>query len=245
MIRQAWARLVHKQFLFLYPLALGVLDAAAFFAVYASLHGPLNWGEFTRANFAAGTFLRGHLDELVHPGLAMIVALASGALLCLLTAAIRAPFYRAIAGPSYPFVPRTATELLRLTLFYLVSYPVIRILPSLFDENAGVWTAAGTIALLVVSLLLVYTDYIIVLEDMPAAKAVSRGIRLLRRGLLPTVLFYLAFNLLYSPIWNFFSSHYEGNFRMLFPIAQLLVDALFVLVGDIVFIFLFDHIRRS
>jgi hypothetical protein len=236
--------LVHKQYLFLYPLVLGVVEAVAFYAVYAALGGAPTWSEFARANFAPATFLREHLSDLTRPGAPLVVALAAGVCVCLISAAIRAPFYRAIAGPSYPLAPRSRTELWRLFIFYLVSYPLLRLLPAFFQQGT-VWAAAGWVALLVASVAIVYTDYIIVLEDLSIGRALSRGVRVLRKGWLLTMVFYLGFILLYSPVWDFYSAHYDGNFRVLFPVSQLLADTLYALVGDVVFIFLYDHIRRS
>jgi hypothetical protein len=243
-LRNAWARLVHKQFLFVYPLVIGVVDAAAFFSVYAALGGQLSWGEFARADFAAGTYLHAHLDQLARPGLPLLVAAVAGICVCFVTAAVRAPFYRAIAGPSYPTAPRSWRELSRLFVFYLILYPVLRIVPDFFEAGAAI-AVVGGVALLVVSVLVIYVDYAIVLEDLPVITAASRNLRLLRRGWASTIFVFLAFALSYNLVWSFYQSHFDGNFRPLFPLSWFLVDALFVLVGDIVFIFLYDHLRRS
>jgi hypothetical protein len=243
-LRNAWARLVHKQFLFVYPLVIGVVDAVAFFAVYAALGGPLSWGEFARADFAAGTYLHAHLSQLARPGLPLLVAVAAGVCVCFVSAAVRAPFYRAIAGPSYPTAPRSWHELSRLFVFYLILYPVVRIVPDFFEAGASI-TVVGGLALLVVSVLVIYIDYAIVLEDLPVLTAVSRNLRLLRRGWASTIFVFLAFALLYNLVWGFYQSHFDSNFRLLFPISWFLVDTLFALVGDVIFIFLYDHLRRS
>jgi len=243
-LRNAWARLVHKQFLFVYPLVIGVVDAAAFFAVYTALGGQLSWAEFARADFAAGAYLHAHLDQLARPGLPLLVAIAAGVCVCFVAAAVRAPFYHAIAGPSYPTSPRSWRELSRLFVFYLILYPVVRIVPDFFEAGASIAAVAG-VALLVVSVLLIYVDYAIVLEDLPVVTAVSRNLRLLRRGWAPTIFAFLAFALSYNLVWGFYQSHFEGSFRLLFPISWFLVNALFALVGDVVFIFLYDHLRRS
>lgn len=243
-LRSAWARLVRKQFLFVYPLVVAAVDVTAFFAVYAALGGQLSWGEFARADFAAGTYLHAHLHQLARPGLPLLVAVAAGVCVCFVSAAVRAPFYRAIAGPSYPTAPRSWRELSRLFVFYLILYPVVRIVPDFFETGAVI-SVVGGVALLVVSILVIYIDYGIVLEDLPIITAVSRNLRILRRGWAPTIFFFLAFALLYNLVWGFYQSHFDGDFRLLFPISWFLVDALFALVGDILFIFLYDHLRRS
>lgn len=242
-LRSAWARLVRKQFLFVYPLVIGAIDGIAFFAVYAALGGRLTWTEFARADFGAGAYLHAHLAELARPGLPMLVAVAAGIGVCALSAAVRAPFYRAIAGSSYPFAPRSWPEMGRLFSFYLVLYPVTRLLPDLFAP--GTAAAVGGIALLVVAVLVIFIDYAIVLEDLPVLAAVRRNLRVLRRGWAPTIAFFLAFVLLYNLVWGFYQSHFDGSFRALFPISWFLVNALFALIGDIAFIFLYDHLRRS
>lgn len=228
----------------MYPLVIGAIDGIAFFGVYAALGGRLTWSDFARADFAAGAYLQAHGEQLTRPGLPMLVALVAGICVCGLSAAVRAPFYRAIAGSSYPLAPRSWREMGRLFAFYLVLYPVTRLLPDFFKAGTAVAAVAG-IALLVVSLLVIFIDYAIVLEDLPAVAAARRNLRILRRGWAPTIAFFLAFVLLYNLVWGFYQSHFDGSFRALFPISWFLVNALFALVGDIVFIFLYDHLRRS
>jgi hypothetical protein len=225
-------------------LVIGAVDAIAFFAVYAALGGQLSLGEFARTDFAAGTYLHAHLDQLARPGLPLFVALIAGICVCFVSAAVRAPFYRAVAGSSYPSAPRSWRELSRLFAFYLALYPIVRIVPDFFVAGAFIAAVAG-IALLVVSVLVIYIDYAIVLEDLPVITAVSRNLRLLRRGWAPTIFAFLAFAFSYNLVWGFYQSHFDGSFRLLFPISWFLVDALFALVGDVVFIFLYDHLRRS
>jgi hypothetical protein len=226
-------------------LVIGAIDGIAFFAVYAALGGRLTWTEFARVDFAAGAYLHAHLAELARPGLPMLVALVAGLGVCALSAAVRAPFYRAIAGgSSYPLAPRSWPEMGRLFTFYLVLYPITRLVPDLFATGTASATVGG-IALLVVAVLVIFIDYAIVLEDLPVAAAVRRNLRVLRRGWAPTIAFFLAFVLLYNLVWGFYQSHFDGSFRALFPISWFLVNALFALIGDIAFIFLYDHLRRS
>lgn len=244
-LRSAWTRLVRRQFLFVYPLVIGVIDGIAFFAVYAALGGRLTWTEFARADFAAGAYLHAHLADLARPGLPLLVALVAGIGVCALSAAVRAPFYRAIAGSSsYPLAPRSWPEMGRLFSFYLVLYPVTRLLPDAFTAETAA-AAVGGIALLLVAALVIFVDYAIVLEDVPVTIAVRRNLRVLRRGWAPTIAFFLAFVFLYNLVWGFYQSHFDGAFRALFPVSWFLVNALFALIGDVVFIFLYDHLRRS
>ena len=64
---------------------------------------------------------------LLHPGPG--VAVFVGLAVCVFTAMLRAPLFRAIAGPGYPLTPRSWEEAGRLSLFYVFYNLVLLVLP--------------------------------------------------------------------------------------------------------------------
>jgi hypothetical protein len=59
-LRHAWSRLIRKQWLILYPLALSIVGTLTFFVVYAADGEPLSWSAFFNANFDRWSYVRGH-----------------------------------------------------------------------------------------------------------------------------------------------------------------------------------------
>jgi len=57
-LRQAWNRLAHKQWLIFYPIALSVISTMAFLAVYSAAGGPIRWSMFFASNFERWQFVR-------------------------------------------------------------------------------------------------------------------------------------------------------------------------------------------
>ena len=102
MLRQTWGRLIHKQWLLFYPLALGVISTIAFVAVYASSGRPLTWTTFFQANFERWQFVQRQLRTGFDFTAGAGCGRGGGLGPLLLTAMIRAPYFRAIAGPGYP-----------------------------------------------------------------------------------------------------------------------------------------------
>src|SRR5665648_725297 len=92
-LRSAWARLTHKQLLFVYPLIVGLANMAAFLAVYASVGGRLTFSQFAETNFTRWTFLQEHIGDLASSPGHLIVALLAAAAVCFLAAAVRAPYF--------------------------------------------------------------------------------------------------------------------------------------------------------
>ncbi len=245
-LRSAWARLTHKQLLFIYPLVLGVVNAIAFLAVYASVGGRLGFSDFAETNFTRWTFLQEHArDVMSEPG-NILVALAVAAAACLLSAAVRAPYFRAIAGPSYPRSPDSPGELARLAGFYAVTYAIFYLVPSSVAQDSA---AGQIVALLVlpIAVLLVFGDYALVFERLSPLAAARRSVQLLRRGWMVVIPIYFVALLLWSGSFALFDRYYQaadGVFP-LFVISQLLVEALIALALDVVLIFTYDHLRRK
>ena len=141
-LRQTWGRLIHKQWLLFYPLVLGVIGTIAFVAVYASTGRPLTWTTFFKANFQRWEFVKDNFVSGFDFTAALGVGVAVGLGLCLLTAMIRAPYFRAIAGPGYPLAPRNSREAARLTLFYVFSNAVVWVLP--FAGSSGAYSNSSS-----------------------------------------------------------------------------------------------------
>ena len=236
--------MLHKQFLLLYPLALGVFNVLAFLAVYASLGGTLRWSAFFRADFAPWTFLQDNADRLAKPGLPLIVALVAGFGVCLATAAVRAPFFRAITGPGYPLAPRGWSDVWRLTVFYFVFYGLLTLLPFVLD-----WRGVGSLELwywitFLVQIPLLFADYVIVLEGVGPVQAVRRSVDLVRRSLSTVIGLLLAVWFHWQIFALLYGSYYDdtGAIFVLFPVSQLLVEALIATAFDVFAIFVYGRV---
>ena len=244
-MRSAWARLTHKQLLFVYPLVLGAVNVVAFLAVYASIGGRLAFSDFASANFTRWTFLQEHVKDITNQPGHLLVAVVAAAAVCILAAAVRAPYFRAIAGPSYPRSPETSGELVRLTGFYAVTNVIFYLVPNSVAQDS----VAGQILALVVlpiAVLLVFGDYALVFEKLSPLAAARRSVQLLRRGWMVVIPIYFVALLLWSGSFALFDRYYQsadGVFP-LFVISQLLVEALITLALDVVLIFTYDHLRR-
>lgn len=244
-LRSAWARLTHKQLLFVYPLIVGLTNMAAFLAVYASVGGRLTFSQFAETNFTRWTFLQEHIGDLASSPGRLIVALVAATAVCFLAAAVRAPYFRAIIGADYPRAPRSLDELLRLAGFYAATYAVFYLVPySLSSESV-----AGqilSVLILPIAVLLIFGDYALVFEKLSPLAAARRSIQLLRRGWMTVIPIYFVALLLWSGSFALFDRYYQsadGVFP-LFVLSQLLVEALITLLLDVVLIFTYDHLRR-
>lgn len=244
-LRNAWARLTRRQLLFAYPLTLGVVNTIAFLAVYAALGGRVGFTAFAETNFTRWTYLQTHLRDLLSSPGALVVAVVAAGAVCVFSAAVRAPFFRAIAGTSYPLAPRSVREFVRLTGFYAATGAVFYLVP--FSLNPDSWPAAGLpFVLLPVAVLIIFADYALVFESIDPITAVRRSIHLLRRGWTAAVLVVLAAQLLWAAVIALFDSYYS-NATTIFPLlvaSQLLVEALVTTVLDVVLIFTYDYYRR-
>jgi hypothetical protein len=244
-LRRAWERLVRKQWLILYPLVLGIVDTMAFFAVYIAAGGPITWNGFFTASFYRWSYVQNHFVSRLSWSPALAVAVVAGLAVCVLTAMIRAPYFRAIAGMGYPRAPRGRDEAVRLTLFYLFNYLVLWLLPQLVPGNT-VATQAVDFVLFVIAVLIVFADYLIVFEQLPFIPALRRSVQLVRRRWILVTLVVLVIQLIYYGLDRLYDSYYKAakGIFILLPVSQLLVTAFLVLVSDLVFLFMYQQLRR-
>ena len=193
-LRQVGKRLVHKQWLIFYPLALAVINTLAFLAVYGASGGDLRWGKFFAANYQRWQFMNDEFFSGFSFTPALGIAVFVGLTVCLFTAMLKAPLFRAIAGPGYPLAPRNWEEAGRLSLFYVFFYLVVLILPQAVPLGTAVEQVIQ-VAALVVALLLVYADYVIVFEGLSVIPALRRSVRLLSRRWPPVLLIFVILQL--------------------------------------------------
>jgi hypothetical protein len=245
-LRQAGKRLVHKQWLIFYPLALAVINTLAFLAVYGAAGADLQWSTFFVANFDRWQFVRDQFFNGFSFTPALGVAVFVGLAVCLFTAMLKAPLFRAIAGPGYPLTPRSWEETGRLSLFYVFFYLVVVVLPL----AAPFGTALGQVAqmaALVITLLLVYADYVIVFEGLTFLPALRRSVRLLSRRWPPVLLIFVVLYFVVLGLNRVYSLYYQGaeGVFLLVPLSEILVWSFVSLVLDLVFIFLYEQVRNS
>lgn len=244
--RTAWSRLVHKQLLFLYPFAVGLLDSLAFLAIYTVAGGRLGWSSFASANAQPWVWLQDNLEHVLASPLTIAVAVAVGLAVCVLSAAIRAPLFYAIVGPGYPLAPRSVAELLRLSVFYLIFDSLLYLVPFSFAPKSAVFQGVLLLTL-VVAVLLVFADYAVVFEELLPLQAIRRSVALLARSWPIVVFVYLIAQLAWTLLATVYDRYYEaGNpIFVLLPISQLLVGALLVTLFDVVFISLYAAVRKE
>ena len=102
-LREAWARLIRKQWLIVYPLALAVIQTLAFLAVYTASGEPLRWNAFFTANFERWSYVRESFLTGFSFTPTLAIAIFAGLAVCVLSAMIRAPFFRAEPPDAGPF----------------------------------------------------------------------------------------------------------------------------------------------
>jgi hypothetical protein len=245
-VRGAWSRLVRKQFLFLYPFVLGLLESLAFLPIYSVSGGTMGWSSFAAANAAPWTWIQEHSDRLLDSPLAIAVTVVVGVGICVLSAALRAPLFRAIAGPGYPRAPRSVAEWLRLSLFYILFYGLLYLVPFSFAAESPLFQVA-LFAATVVAILLVYADYAVVFEDLLPLPAARRSLGLLRRSWPIAVAFFLLAQFLWTGLALIYERYYEAGNPIfpLLPVSQILLGALIVTVFDVLFIILYGALVRE
>ena len=245
-VRGAWSRLVRKQFLFVYPFVLGLLESVAFLPVYSAAGGAMSWSAFAAANASPWTWIQEHSDTILGSPLIIAVAVLVGVGICVLSAALRAPLFRAIAGPGYPRAPRSAAELLRLSLFYLMFYALLYLVPFSFDADSPLFQVA-LLAVMVVAILLVFADYAVVFEELLPLPAARRSVSLLRRSWPISVAFFLLAQFLWTGLALVYDRYYEAGNPIfpLLPVSQILLGALIVTMFDVVFIILYGALVRE
>jgi hypothetical protein len=245
-LRQAWGRLIHKQWLIMYPVALAVIHSLAFLAVYTASGEPLRLSAFFTANFDRWSYVRDHFLSGFSFTPELGVAVFAGLAVCVLGAMIRAPFFRAVAGRGYPLAPRSWEEVARLSLFYLLVNLVVWVMPLATPTDSVLEQLAAMVAL-VVALLVVFTDYVIVYENQPVPGALRRGVRLLARRWPLVLVIFVVVQLVMTGLSRLYRLYYEGTSEIfiLLPLSQILIEALVLLFVDLVLIFLYEQIRRT
>ena len=246
MLRRAWSRLVRKQWLIFYPLALAIIDALAFLAVYSAEGDSLRWSAFFRANFDRWQYVSDHFFSPFAVTPTLGIAIAAGFAVCLFAAMIQPPFFRAIAGSGYPLAPRRWAEAGNLLLFYAAVELIRWVLPFVTPGNSA---AALSIAIvtLVVLIVVVFADYAIVFEELPLLPAVRRSARLVGRRWPTVLLLVIVFDLVTYGVHALYGLYYlgTGDVFILLPLSQVLVESAITLVFSLVLIFLYEDLRRS
>lgn len=242
--RQAWNRSSRKELLLLYPLFLAIIDVLAFLVVYASDGQRLRWGDFLRASFQRAQFVHDNLVTGFSARPALLIAVAAGLGVCLLSAMVRAPYFRAIAGVGYPLAPRGWGEAWQLTLFYFFSNLVLWVFP-LVSPAAGGIQILVLFVLLVVSIVIAFTDYIIVFEQVSLLTGLRRSFQLVARAWPAVVVIVVIYSLIGAGLHWLYGLYYNGNSAVFFllPVSQVLIEAFLVLFVDLLLIFLYERVR--
>jgi len=243
-LRQTWGRLIHKQWLLLYPLVLGIISTLAFVAVYASTGRSLTWSAFFQANFERWQFVYDNFVSEFSFTPELAIAVAAGLGFWVLSAMIRAPYFRAIAGPGYPLAPRNGREAGRLALFYVFSGLVGWVLPFVGAENTFIAQLVSLVSL-VVAILIVFADYVIVYEDVGFWTGIRRSVRLVAGRWIPVLGIFIVLQLVYFGLRQLYGYYYDNSDGVLIvlPLIQIVVDAFLVLITDLVLIFLYQQTR--
>jgi hypothetical protein len=245
-VRAAWSRLVRKQLLFVYPFVLGLLEALAFLAVYSAAGGHLGWSAFASANATPWSWLQDSHAKILSSPLTIAVALLAGVAVCILAAAIRAPFFYAIAGTGYPLSPRSPAELGRLSLFYLIFNGLLYVVPFSFPPDS-IGFQIALFVVLAAGALLVFADYAVVFEELMPLQAMARSVGLVRKSWPITLGIFVIAQLVWTGLAMVYSRYYQdGNqIFVLLPISEILLSALLTTVFDILFISLYAALRRD
>ena len=246
MLRRAWDRLIRKQWLIFYPLALAVINTMAFLAVYSADGETLRWSEFVAANFDRWQYVGDHFFTALPFTPALGVAVFAGLAVSALAAMIRAPYFRAIAGLGYPLAPHNPVEAGRLFVFYLFANLVLWIMPMAIPAST-VLEQLVAVAVLVVAILIVFADYAIVFEGLAFLPALRRSVRLMGRRWVTVVVIFIVLQLVYLGLHRLYDLYYQkatGVFILL-PLSQILVESFIVLFVDLMLIFLYEQIRRQ
>jgi hypothetical protein len=240
--------LAHKQWLIFYPLALAIINTLAFLAVYSAVGGNLSWGTFFTTSNAGRRweFIADHFISGLSLTPALAIAAFVGLAACVFSAMLRAPLFRAIAGHNYPLAPKSWEETGRLALFYVAYYLVLVVLPFAVPANSAFRVAVGWIAL-VVSLFLVYADYLIVFEGLAFVPAIRRSAQLLARRWPPAVAILIIWWLINLGLDALYSGYYANaeGVLLLVPLSEILIFSFFSLLFDLLFIFLYEHVRQA
>jgi hypothetical protein len=245
-LRQAWKRLAHKQWLIFYPLALAIINSLAFLAVYSSAGGDLHLTKFFAANFERWPFVRDHFFGGFAFTPALGIAVFVGLTVCVFTAMTRAPLFRAIAGPGYPLAPRSWEEAGKLSIFYVFFYLVVLVLPLAGPTGTAAEQVIAVVAL-AIALLCVYTDYAIVFEGLTLIPALRRSVALVFRRWRPVLVIFVILQFVVLGLNRLYGLYYDGaeGVFLLIPLSEVLVWSAVTLIVDVVLIFLYEQVRNS
>ncbi|MBN1629129.1 MAG: hypothetical protein JW990_05160 [Thermoleophilia bacterium] len=215
-------------------------------AVYAAEGRALRSSEFFGANFDRWQYVYDHFFDPFSFTPTLAIAIVAGFAVCVFAAMVRAPFFRAIAGSMYPLAPRRWEEAANLLLFYIFANLVAWVVP-LFLPVDSVLGQVVVMLSLVISLLIVFADYVIVFEDLGFLPALRRSVQLLTRRWVSVLLIFIVLQLLYTGVYLLYGLYYQdtGRVFILLPISQILVESIIVLFADLVLIYLYEDIRRS
>jgi hypothetical protein len=110
----------------------------------------------------------------------------------------------------------------------------------------GLLAALITTVLLVLTVLVTFSDYVIVFEDIGAIAALRRSLKLVGRRPGAVLAFLVVLFLVLLGIDSLYGLYFNGAGRVfiLLPISQMLVESLVLLFGDLVLIFLYEELRR-
>lgn len=246
LFRLVWEKLAHKQWLILYPLVLGVINTLAFFAVYVAQGGGLSLTAFFRADFDRYAYVKTHFVTGFSWSTGLAVAVVAGVMVCVLTTMIRAPYIRAVLRMGYPLAPRDGHEAGNLFVIYFLSYLVLWVSPTIIPEIGGVQQVA-VIALHIVAILIAFAGYLVVYEQMPFLSAFRGSVRIVGHRWLLVLVTYLVAQLALYGAFRVYKSYYAsvGEIFILLPLSRLLVQALIVLLFDLVLISVYQQVRRK
>ena len=98
-----------------------------------------------------------------------------------------------------------------------------------------------------ISLFLIYADYVIVFEDVAFIPALRRSARLLVRRWPPALGIIVIWWLINLGLDTLYSHYYEGaqGVFLLVPLSEILVFSFFSLLFDLLLIFLYEHVRQA
>jgi hypothetical protein len=245
-LRRAWSCFVRRQWLFLYPLTLSIVSTLAFFAVYAAQGEPLGWSAFFTTHFDHWQYVREHFITHFSLGSALWVPIAAGVGFCVICALVQAPFFRAIAGHRYPLTPQSWREAARLFWFYFV-LNLVTLGAQLAAPTEGFVVDLVYAAVMVITILVIFTDYVIVFEDVGPFAGLRRSFRLLRHRVFAVIVIVLVLQLLFDGLRWLFSLYYHEGAQVFFlmPVTQILLNTLVQLFATILLIFLYEETRRQ
>ncbi|MGI5939378.1 MAG: hypothetical protein ACOX8V_01605 [Thermoleophilia bacterium] len=214
--------------------------------MYASTGRTLRWDPFFVANLDRWQFVQDCFltDFKLTPAFGLVLGV--GILVCLLTAMLRGPYFRAIAGPGYPLAPRNSREAARLSLFYVFSHLVLWVLP-FAGASGAVLEQIIAFVVLVVAILIIFADYVIVFEDVGMFTALKRSFHLVIRRWIAVLLIFIILQLVYLGLHELYRLYYQNRSDVLvaLPVVQIILDAFIALVADLVLVSLYRQLRLN